>query len=101
MEAWAVRPAAFLWQLGSPDMRQSPRRFLYLLPLLGLAFYLPTGCRQIKPDVTTTKSEQEQRKDVVQEDVDTLTDNHATELLRDGRRIFRYDTFGSEAFWGD
>lgn len=25
----------------------------------------------------------------------------ATSMLRDGRRIFRFDTFGDEAFWGD
>jgi len=26
---------------------------------------------------------------------------HAQRMLEDGRQIFRYDTFGSEAFWGD
>lgn len=26
---------------------------------------------------------------------------HARQMLEKGRRIFRYDTFGSEAFWGD
>ncbi len=27
-------------------------------------------------------------------------DGYALQLLRDGRQIFRHDTFGSEAFWG-
>jgi hypothetical protein len=27
--------------------------------------------------------------------------SNATEMLRDGQRTFRYDTFGDEAFWGD
>src|SRR6266700_8331205 len=27
--------------------------------------------------------------------------HHGQVMLDDGRRIFRYDTFGSEAFWGD
>ena len=27
--------------------------------------------------------------------------DHAERLLSEGRQIFRYDTFGSEAFWGD
>jgi hypothetical protein len=27
-------------------------------------------------------------------------DDHAKKLIEDGRRIFRFDTFGSEAFWG-
>jgi hypothetical protein len=26
---------------------------------------------------------------------------HAQRMLEEGRRIFRFDTFGSEAFWGD
>src|SRR5690348_16324798 len=31
---------------------------------------------------------------------DLALDN-ATKMLRDGRNIFRFDTFGDEAFWGD
>src|SRR5687767_1087686 len=27
--------------------------------------------------------------------------NNAQRLLEEGRQIFRFDTFGSEAFWGD
>ncbi len=27
--------------------------------------------------------------------------SHAQALLVDGKKIFRYDTFGSKAFWGD
>lgn len=26
---------------------------------------------------------------------------HARQMIEDGRQIFRFDTFGSEAFWGD
>src|SRR5712692_10509226 len=26
---------------------------------------------------------------------------HARRMMNEGRRIFRFDTFGSEAFWGD
>jgi hypothetical protein len=26
---------------------------------------------------------------------------HAQEMIDEGREIFRFDTFGSEAFWGD
>ena len=32
---------------------------------------------------------------------DTTIDAHARQMVDDGRRIFRSDTFGSEAFWGD
>lgn len=32
---------------------------------------------------------------------DTEIARHAQTMLDEGRKIFRYDTFGSEAFWGD
>ena len=32
---------------------------------------------------------------------DRLIGLHAQQMVEEGRRIFRYDTFGSEAFWGD
>jgi hypothetical protein len=34
-------------------------------------------------------------------DWDKTVEDHSKDLLEDGRRIFRFDTFGSEAFWGD
>ena len=36
----------------------------------------------------------------VKEKDDVDTETYAAKLLHDGREIFRYDTFGSEAFWG-
>ena len=32
---------------------------------------------------------------------DGVIDDNAQRMLREGRQIFRYDTFGDEAFWGD
>ena len=32
---------------------------------------------------------------------DSQIETNAARLLAEGRKIFRYDTFGSEAFWGD
>ena len=32
---------------------------------------------------------------------DDAAGSYARQMLKDGRQIFRYDTFGSEAFWGD
>src|SRR5919112_5720969 len=32
---------------------------------------------------------------------DSTISQNAQRLLEEGRRIFRYDTFGDEAFWGD
>ena len=33
--------------------------------------------------------------------VDTENLRHAQRQIEEGRKIFRYETFGSEAFWGD
>src|SRR5262252_7126385 len=32
---------------------------------------------------------------------DAEINRHAQAMIDEGRKIFRYDTFGSEAFWGD
>lgn len=32
---------------------------------------------------------------------DTQISRHAETMMEEGRKIFRYETFGSEAFWGD
>ncbi len=32
---------------------------------------------------------------------DRMIDAHAQKMIEEGRQIFRFDTFGSEAFWGD
>jgi len=34
-------------------------------------------------------------------DFDTEIAGHAPAMLGDGKKIFRYETFGSEALWGD
>ena len=35
------------------------------------------------------------------EGVDAENARHALTMLEEGKETFRYDTFGSEAFWGD
>src|SRR5215472_5289634 len=32
---------------------------------------------------------------------DQMISNYAQEMLKEGKEIFRFDTFGDEAFWGD
>jgi len=32
---------------------------------------------------------------------DKAIDDHAARMVREGRQIFRFDTFDDEAFWGD
>jgi hypothetical protein len=34
-------------------------------------------------------------------EIDAGINAHAAQTLENGRRVFRFDTFGSEAFWGD
>lgn len=34
------------------------------------------------------------------QDYDAMIAGHASQMLAEGRKIFRYDTFGSEDFWG-
>lgn len=34
-------------------------------------------------------------------EIDAGIDTHARQMLDNGRRVFRFDTFGSEAFWGE
>jgi hypothetical protein len=41
-----------------------------------------------------------ERREAVSE-IDAGIDTHARQMLETGRRVFRFDTFGSEAFWGD
>ena len=33
--------------------------------------------------------------------VDDAIDQHSQQMVANGRKIFRFDTFGDEAFWGD
>jgi len=37
----------------------------------------------------------------VRQDFDTEAARKAQMMLEEGKKTFRYDTFGSEAFWGD
>jgi hypothetical protein len=51
-------------------------------------------------DVPAQKRAVRERRDVVSE-IDAGIDKHARQMLETGRRVFRFDTFGSETFWGD
>ena len=54
------------------------------------AFSLALACGAASPSAQTAGAA-----------FDTAAANHATQMLKDGRKIFRFETFGSEAFWGD
>jgi hypothetical protein len=59
--------------------------FLLLLALIGQAFLASFKC-----GAATKLSEN-----------DLLINKSAQQMIDEGRQIFRYDTFGSESFWGD
>ena len=44
--------------------------------------------------------EQSARAAAAQQDYDAQIQNHAKRMLEEGKKIFRFDTFGSEDFWG-
>jgi hypothetical protein len=67
--------------------------------------YLPTvlcsaGCATDQSNAATQATEAE-FDDIVGASAENAVEDYAERLLRQGRRIFRYDTFGDEAFWGD
>ena len=75
---------------------RTPTSTLYLSAAI-VAALLP-GCVNAPRDVDTNPAVSAERRDV-----DSFThdiNQNAAHMLREGREIFRHDTFGSEAFWG-
>ncbi|MFZ0818944.1 MAG: hypothetical protein WAM91_02675 [Candidatus Acidiferrales bacterium] len=69
------------------------RKTLALLCLLGLtlSFLVLANQRRIAAQNQAPKNP----------GFDATIDGHAHQMMTNGRQIFRFDTFGSEAFWGD
>ena len=57
------------------------------------------ACRSLPNDVETDPAARTQAAPR-EEWEDKVTEN-SQQLMAEGKKIFRYDTFGSEAFWGD
>lgn len=75
-------------------MANSKTKWICLSLVLGLVFLSYstfTGCN----DGSTKKAT------AANSEFDKLISAHAQQMLEDGKRIFRFDTFGSEAFWGE
>src|SRR5262245_57483585 len=76
-------------------MRCSMDRMRFVLScLLPLALL---SCVPAPKDVRTDPAVETEKK---RADFDNRIEEHSNKLLEDGREIFRYDTFGSEDFWG-
>lgn len=67
---------------------------LFLLTLVQFV-----GCTPYPKDVQTDPAVKAQR--FPSESFDGVIEDHVDRMMKKGRDIFRYDTFGSETFWGD
>jgi hypothetical protein len=71
------------------------RRFVLPLALLFVVvFAWLSGSREVQGDPAVEAKKQTPH-------FDGTISRHSSQMLEEGRKIFRYDTFGSEAFWGD
>jgi hypothetical protein len=48
-----------------------------------------------------TAGSQEDESATSSSTIDVLVDSRAQQVRDNGRKIFRFDTFGDQAFWGD
>lgn len=72
-------------------------RLVWLMMVLALVSL--TSCALLPRDVPTNPAVQAQ--EAPRQEFDDKIERYSKELFEEGRKIFRYDTFGSEAFWGD
>lgn len=66
--------------------------------VLGFALLLTLSCAPIPKDVKTDPAVEAEKK---RADFDNRIEEHSRRMLEEGRETFRYDTFGSEDFWGE
>jgi hypothetical protein len=73
-------------------------RIVFSLAIV-IALAIEGGCLRYPKEAETNPAVKAQRFPT--ESFDSKIEEHADMLLTEGRKIFRFDTFGSEAFWGD
>jgi hypothetical protein len=66
-----------------------------------LAFMLVLGSVLLCPALGRSQQKGGAPTKAPKSSIDTTMDAHARQMVESGRQIFRYDTFGSEAFWGE
>jgi hypothetical protein len=84
--------------LQSGKERMLVKIIIVLLVITGVLFYSLDGGqahRADDPDQTKGTRDREETS------VDRQISEHARRMVNEGREIFRHDTFGDEAFWGD
>ncbi len=72
-------------------------QFIFLIALISIEMSL--GCVRYPKEVETNPAVKAQQFPAGS--FDGKVKEYAEELLEQGCKIFRFDTFGSEAFWGD
>jgi len=77
-----------------PLFRNAARIALLACSTLALVY----GCTNLPKDVDTNPAASAEKHDL--ESSNHEIHENSERMLKEGREIFRYDTFGSEAFWG-
>ena len=65
--------------------------------LILIVFAIAFACAPFPKEVETSPAVKAPRFPA--ESFDSLIDEHVDSLMEQGRKVFRYDTFGSESFW--
>src|ERR1051326_2357024 len=73
-------------------------RALALYSALTLALLMSAGLLHLSAQ--TGPQGEERDPDIQADKRDNKEDQHESASVREGKKIFRYDTFGSEDFWG-
>jgi mono/diheme cytochrome c family protein len=69
--------------------------------LLGLMLLLAVSTALARSEPTIAPADQDDQNSARIESADDAIRDNARSMLAEGRRTFRFDTFGDEAFWGD
>src|SRR5437763_225427 len=72
---------------------------IVIVLFIGGSPIVEVGCSTRPKGVATDPAVKAQK--FPEQKLDSKIDQNANEMIIEGRKIFRYDTFGSEAFWGD
>src|SRR5439155_8166488 len=80
-------------------MRNNTRRTIFVAALLGGTVVVGIACSTHPKGVTTDTAVTAQK--FPKQEFDDKIEKNSKQMLADGREIFRYDSFGSEAYWGD
>jgi mono/diheme cytochrome c family protein len=74
-------------------------RTILTVVVASACLFLGFACIDKPESVQTDPAVKAQR--APRQEFDDKIEKHANKMLEEGKEIFRYDTFGSEAFWGD